>query len=562
MKQVRVLLVGMSVLALRMGYGQTLEWANQLEASGTFEINTVTVRENGNILVMARLFNNSVDLDPSAGVALATSVGNNDIIMAEYTGDGEYFEHWQWGSVGSDIAKLNVAPNGDLLVFGFRSDAIDFDPGPGVVQSQSPYYSGFVVRLDSDGDYVSHFTTPLGVDHIGVTSDGGTIVIGSFGSTTDFDPGVGLVSVASQGGLDVYISKFDAADVFSWVRTIGGPNLDNVFDGGVDEQDQIYLYGIFEFVADMDPGSGTHYLTSVGNTDIYLLKLDANGEFLWVNQYGGEESDYPNQLLFGMDGYLYHTGRFLDVVDFDPGAGSTILDAAGGTDLFLAKTDLNGELIWVRQFAATLAASSSALCQRGNDEVLVTGNYQGVFDADPGTGSLSMQSLGINDMFALALDTSGQLLELGVWATSLNEYPQAAATDTAGNLVMSGALNDLLDLDAGSGEWVFTGAETSDRFLLKTGLPLTTGIEGFGRQGQILLYPNPASEKVQIAVGSGAGAVIISVVDAMGRCVLNERRPNSTTAILDLTGQPTGVYTVVVKRGDVRTTGRLVIGAN
>jgi hypothetical protein len=95
--------------------------------------------------------------------------------------------------------------------------------------------------------------------------------------------------------------------------------------------------GVFGGTADFDPGPGTYYLTSAGGFDIFVLKLDSGGNFVWAYSMTGPGSKQGNSIGVDSGGNVYTTGQFRDTVDFDPGPGTYYLTSAGQNDLFVLK---------------------------------------------------------------------------------------------------------------------------------------------------------------------------------------------------------------------------------
>jgi hypothetical protein len=78
------------------------------------------------------------------------------------------------------------------------------------------------------------------------------------------------------------------AQVFGFAKQFGGPNLyaDQGYGVRADAARNVYSVGHFNDVCDFDPGPAVYTLTSVGGSDIYVSKLDNNGNFVWVKQIG------------------------------------------------------------------------------------------------------------------------------------------------------------------------------------------------------------------------------------------------------------------------------------
>lgn len=107
--------------------------------------------------------------------------------------------------------------------------------------------------------------------------------------------------------------------------------------------------------ADFNPGTGTANLTTAGQSDIYISKLDADGNFLWAKRIGGNSWDDGSGISLDATGNIYVTGHFSGTVDFDPGAGTANLTSAGNYDIFICKLDAAGNFLWAKKLATAMA---------------------------------------------------------------------------------------------------------------------------------------------------------------------------------------------------------------
>jgi hypothetical protein len=115
---------------------------------------------------------------------------------------------------------------------------------------------------------------------ITVDSSGNVYAIGKYVGTVDFDPGAGTFNLTSAGGGDIFVTKLDSSGNFVWARSMGGTGNEAGNSLALDSNSNVYLTGKFVGTADFDPGAGTFNLISTGSDDIFVSKLDSDGN--WV----------------------------------------------------------------------------------------------------------------------------------------------------------------------------------------------------------------------------------------------------------------------------------------
>ncbi|MDP6288444.1 MAG: SBBP repeat-containing protein, partial [Acidimicrobiales bacterium] len=109
-----------------------------------------------------------------------------------------------------------------------------------------------------------------------VDSSGNVYTTGKFYGTVDFDPGAGTTNLTSNGGRDAFVSKLDSSGNYVWAKSFGDSGNDSGAWVAVDSSGNVYTTGNFGVTVDFDPGAGTANLTSNGQQDGYVLKLDSS----------------------------------------------------------------------------------------------------------------------------------------------------------------------------------------------------------------------------------------------------------------------------------------------
>ena len=377
------------------------------------------------------------------------------------------------GGTSIDQGKsVAVDAIGNVYTTGFFQGTTDFDPGAGTANLTSAgSYDIFVSKFDANGNYVwAKAMGGTGVDigfGIAVDANGNVYTTGYFERTVDFDPGAGTVNLTSAGAADIFVSKLDVNGNYVWAKATGGSTNDISYGIAVDGSGNVYTTGYFQGIVDFDPGAATSNLTSAGSADIFVRKLDANGNYVWAKAIGGSTGDVGNGIVVDASGNVYTTGYFRGTADFDPGAGTANLTSAGSADIFVSKFDANGNYVWAKAMGGTGSDQGSSIATDASGNVYTTGYFQVTADFDPSAAASNFTSAGSVDLFISKLDVSGNY----VWAKAMGstsvDYGSGIAVDVSGNVYTTGSFQDIVDFDPGVGTANIASAGSEDIFVSK-----------------------------------------------------------------------------------------------
>ncbi|MBA3683482.1 MAG: SBBP repeat-containing protein [Bacteroidetes bacterium] len=111
-------------------------------------------------------------------------------------------------------------------------------------------------------------------------ASGNIYTTGYFTGTANFDPGLATYSLTASAW-DTFILKLDAAGNFIWAKNIGAVgSITNPRGIAVDITGNVYITGYYDTIVDFDPGPGIFNLTPNGSNDVFILKLNATGNFV------------------------------------------------------------------------------------------------------------------------------------------------------------------------------------------------------------------------------------------------------------------------------------------
>ncbi len=300
---------------------------------------------------------------------------------------------------------------------------------------------------------------------------------------------------------------------------MGGPsgNSEKGYSIAVDSSG-VYTTGYFTDTADFDPGTGVVNLTALGAIgiyDIYISKLDLNGNYLWVKQIGSTGGDHARGIKVDSSG-IYTTGYFSGTVDFDPGTNtSSFLTSAGSGDLFVSKLDLSGNYIWAKGMGGT-GDDRGYFITTDSNGVYSTGYFNGTADFDPGADSYNLTSAGSTDIYISKLDSSTGVF---VWAKQMGgtgaDYGRSARVDSSGSVYTAGYFTGTADFDPGAGTVNFTSSGVNDIFVSKL-TPLDTIPNNFTFTAQTFKSLSTQYESNEITISGINTSSPISISSCTG----------------------------------------------
>lgn len=439
----------------------TWQWANNLGSNLlSFQSdygNSVAIDDSGNVYSTGH-FSGTVDFDPGSGVYNLTGSGNYDVYILKLSVNGNFIWAKRIGASGYDDGhSIAIDGSGNILVAGSFENSVDFDPGPSTFTlSSSAYRDFFELKLSSNGNFIWVIKIG-GVDFdwcysIAIDKNGNSLLTGNFVDIVDFNPGIGIFNLTSLSG-EIFILKLDSNGNFLWAKNFGDTTSTSTYGSqglgiDVDIFGNVYATGSYDGTMDADPGLGISQLIPLGLADIFIIKLAPSGNFIWAKTIGGVSDEQGSSISIDSSGNVLSTGFFKSTVDFDPGSGiynltSNSLGCGFGCTYpgaYILKLDSNGNFIWAKPLISDGSGSCNGLAITTDkyDNVFTTGNFSNSVDFDPGSNSFSITAVGGTDIFLSKLDASGNFI-YGITNGGGNlESGQSLAVNKKGELVTTG----------------------------------------------------------------------------------------------------------------------------
>ncbi|MCZ8216194.1 MAG: IPT/TIG domain-containing protein, partial [Cyclobacteriaceae bacterium] len=341
---------------------------------------------------------------------------------------------------------------------------MDFDPGPSVFNlTATGARDLYVLKLDGNGNFVwaRNFNPDAG-------------------NSIAYDPsGFVYVTTSSSPTSQCSVIKLDTDGNSIWTRTITGGQTGGV-SVSVDPTGNVIATGWLTGTADFDPSAATlNLIAPATETGLFIWKLNGTGDLVWANQL--PRGNVSSLLLFGSGssldamGNIYLSSSFRGTQDFDLGAGTFTLTAAG-TDVFVCKLDNSGNFVWAQSINVSVC---NFLSTDGAGNSYITGSFTGTADFDPSVGVFNQTSAGNDETYILKLNSSGNF----AWATRTgspsDDEGTAIHADASGNVYLTSYFYQSADFDPTCGSQTLTSGGNSDAYIQKLSSALAPTITSF-----------------------------------------------------------------------------------
>ncbi len=526
---------------------QGFQWAKQFDGEGNSTSYTLVQSPSGELYV-AGSFEGTIDFDAGEETFFLTSYGDRDVYVTKMDASGNFLWAKQIGGTEIDYSRrIALDPSGNLYVTGSFKGTADMDPGEEVYNLTSVGgYDMYVTQLDEDGNFMWAGQMGGSLDDnctdIKIPPSGDIYIAGYFLGIADFDPnntGEYYLTASNQA---VFVEKLSSDHTLLWAGTMGGPGFDYCQSMCLDEDENICTTGMFMGPADFDPGETVFMLDSDGDRDVFISKLNSDGEFVWAKQMGGPLLEAGQGIDADDNGNLYLSGNFQGTVDFSTNETPFILTSFGDYDIFSGKLDADGNLLWMKQMGGLNNQSSYAMAIDNSGNSYVTGLFEGTADFNPGEEIYEMTSFGDYDIFVTKLDVSGNF----VWAADIGgtelDRGLSIISDDQENIYTSGYFTGTADFDPSDNNYNLTANGDYSTFVLKLDTDIL-GIDSKAVNVAVKLFPNPVNQGFQIDFENILSEVRVVIFNTYGQQIYNKQHFGENKITIELNGS-NGLYFV------------------
>lgn len=416
------------------------------------------------------------ELQLNKNMNLSTLLTSVVFLLVHFASSQDYIFDWanSAGSGSRDYGHTIIVDSaGNSYSAGKFQGVADFDPGQNVSNLSSlGGYDCFLLKHDPLGNLVwAKSIGGLGDDGIQTIifdSIGNILVIGQYEGTVDFDPNSGVVlKTATSSSREIFVLKLTSNGNFLWVKVFAGSTYSSYgTDIKCDANGNIYTCGYFSGSVDFDPGSQTYQLSATALWDLFVQKMDANGNFQWAKKFGGNGYNYRGSIDINQQGDVFFTALFANLVDFDPNAGIFNIATNGGDDAFLLKLSSSGNLLWVKTFGGGGNDIGHDVVSDSAGYVYILGDFKNNVDFDPSTNTVLKSSAGQYDVFVVKLSPTGNFQWVRTFGGTGYDNGNSIDISPNGDLVISGTYQNTVDFDPSINTFSLTSNGDYDAFLL------------------------------------------------------------------------------------------------
>ena len=297
----------------------------------------------------------------------------------------------------------------------------------------------FIFKLNTLGQvlwYKDLGTTGYNAGHSLAIDDQGNIYVTGYilnyipdRQGTDYGRLFGKKFVKRQGQRFPFIFKMSPKGEYLWA--IGGGSRGSDFGTRIvaDKQGNSYVAGYFQLNATF----GKFVLTGKGGHDIFLVKVNPKGEYVWAKSFGGASNDYPGELILDGKGNLYLSGQYRSTITFGTKKYTTTGTAQNA--FAIRCSTATGNVAWSYARGGAEKTTGDGLAVDGTGKVYLAGQ----FEASIKENGKTYTSKGGVDSYVLQLDpTSNKVQWIQAYGATGTDRAKRILLDSKGRVHVLG----------------------------------------------------------------------------------------------------------------------------
>ena len=413
-------------------------WQATATGDGAQSGSAVAVAVDGSILVGGS-FGGTINLGGGTFKSSEPEIYEVDAVVARLTPEGDHLWSRSFGAIGDDwIEDLDFDPSGHALVLGAYRSAQSID---GFTLPGGSPRSLFLTKHLPTGEavWVQAFVGgPNGTyGRLEGLPDGGVVIAGSTSGTLTWSGG----TLTGGDALEAFVIRLDADANTLWARRFPASGASFASDLAVSQSGAVHLVGGFTGAIDFGLGP----LASAGGHDIFLVRLDGQGQPDSARSFGGPGDDIGHRVIIDLSGRLTMMATYEDGADLGGGPLSTPT-LGGVVASYIGDFIPNWQVPFTGLSQQIFGDEVWQLGFNSYGSVVLAGGFQGSFSI----GGESVTSAGDYDVAVATLEAGGGVQKVCSYGSPLYDAVGAVAVDAPGNqVILTGTYFSTIDFGLG-----------------------------------------------------------------------------------------------------------------
>ena len=355
----------------------------------------IATDNNDNIYVVGETFG---DFDSQ------TNYGLSDIFISKYNINGERLWSRILGSDKVEIASsVTVDSQNNAILAGYTYGEFNN-------QTNAGYSDNILIKFNSEGSqlWTRIFGSVEAEEIFDITTDSNDNIYVTGHTLGTFD------GQTNSGSTDIFISKYSPDGLSLWTKFIGNADSEAGYGIVLDANNNIYLSG--HIWGELEGH------TNNGCSDLYIAKLNPDGEEIWADVWGSPTNDYCKGIALDSSNNIYITGYTKGTFAGQPKPGKD--------DFFLTKYSSDGSNNWTKVWGSGDDERARGIAIDDNDNIFVSGHTWNEFDGQSNAGQI--------DIFLSKFNTDGERGWSEIWGSDTVDYFGVVDVDNYDNIYVAG----------------------------------------------------------------------------------------------------------------------------
>lgn len=423
MKKKYIIVIGLLVFSLcAFSQSVSVQWLKNSDGA-SWDLVSDMVMDSSNNIYVAGNYTSTAKKD------FKTTEGHKDIFLAKYNNKGE--EEWFQSIKSKDYCHINSLEldlKGQLLISGFFNKELLL--GEFSLNAERGNHAFFAL-LDEDGNFkmakhINGYFKGLPI-FVKAKSNGGYWFVGSYTRDLIIDENKFDGNYSSE----IFIGSFDKKGALQDHLILTGNGDDIVNNVVTHLDDQLWLTGSFEDNLLI----GNQQILSKGYTDAFLLGLNHDLEVIEIKQIGAHYKDYGQAIHFDAENNLIWAGCFSSQIVLD---AENILESNGNYDVFLAKYNVDQDLVWTQQLGGKANDYVMSIATNKYNSIYINGSFRGSIEKE---GEEIESNDFSSDVFLAKFDIDGDFSYMEALGDEHADYARQLTLDSDNYIYLSGNFN-------------------------------------------------------------------------------------------------------------------------